>query len=150
LAGTVIAAAAGLAVGTRGVDPPRGALNGAAPKLKLDPNNAPPQVLGALPQVGATLVHQLILAREERPLTSMEDLRSRVRGLGPATSDQIAPYLRFEPAAGSGPNQRASSRRNRPAEKLRAPARKKPRSRMLASAPAHTAVVAQRAEPASH
>ncbi|HKI17503.1 MAG TPA: helix-hairpin-helix domain-containing protein, partial [Isosphaeraceae bacterium] len=100
LAATVIAAALGLAVESRAVDPPPGDGIVAAPKLKLDPNTAPPQVLGALPQVGPTLVRQLVLARQDRPLTSLDDLRGRVRGLGPATLDQLAPYLRLEPAAG--------------------------------------------------
>jgi len=127
LAATVIAVALGLAVGSRGVDPPPGDGIVAVPKLRLDPNTAPAQVLGALPQVGPTLVHQLVLARQDRRLTSLEDLQGRVRGLGPATRDQLAPYLRFEAAAGSSPDQIASSHVGRPAQKPRAKARKKPR-----------------------
>jgi len=147
LAATVIAAAMGLAVGSRGVEPPPGAAILAAPKLKLDPNTVPPQVLGVLPQVGPTLVRQLVLAREERPLASLEDARSRVRGLGPATSDQIAPYLRFEPAAGFRPDKLASSHGDRPAKKPRATVRKQPRSPTPAPVSAQTRLAVRSTAP---
>jgi len=68
-----------------------------APKLVLDPNSAPPQVLEALPTLGPTLVRRWVAARAERPISSLADARRRVRGLGPASLAQIAPYLRFEP-----------------------------------------------------
>jgi len=147
LAATVIAAALGLAVESRGVGPPPGDGIVAAPKLQLDPNTAPPQVLGALPQVGPTLVRQLVMARQDRPLTSLEDLHSRVRGLGPATLDQLAPYLRFEPTSRSSPDQIASSHGGRTALKPRAKARKKPRSPTPAPARAQAQLVALTAEP---
>jgi len=147
LAATVIAAALGLAVESRAVDPPPGDGIVAAPKLKLDPNTAPPQVLGALPQVGPTLVRQLVLARQDRPLTSLDDLRGRVRGLGPATLDQLAPYLRLEPAAGRSPDQIASSHGGGLPQKPRAKARKKPRSPTPPRARAQTQLVARSAEP---
>jgi competence protein ComEA len=68
-----------------------------APNLVLDPNSAPPQVLEALPTLGPTLVGRWVAARAERPISSLADARRRVRGLGPASLAQIAPYLRFEP-----------------------------------------------------
>jgi len=68
-----------------------------APNLVLDPNSAPPQVLEALPTLGPTLVRRWVAARGERPISSLADARKRVRGLGPASLAQIAPYLRFEP-----------------------------------------------------
>jgi competence protein ComEA len=68
-----------------------------APNLVLDPNSAPPQVLEALPTLGPTLVRRWVAARAERPISSLADARRRVRGLGPASIAQIAPYLRFEP-----------------------------------------------------
>ncbi len=69
----------------------------AAPNLVLDPNSAPPQVLEALPTLGPALVGRWVAARGERPFSSLADARKRVRGLGPASLAQIAPYLRFEP-----------------------------------------------------
>jgi hypothetical protein len=66
------------------------------PDLVLDANTAPPGVLETLPHVGATLVRQLVAAREIHPFTSLNDAGSRVRGLGPATRARIAPFLRFE------------------------------------------------------
>ncbi len=68
-----------------------------APILVLDPNSAPPQVLEALPTLGPTLVRRWVVARAERRFSSLADARRRVRGLGPASLAQIAPYLRFEP-----------------------------------------------------
>ncbi len=145
LAATVIAAALGLAVGSAGVDPAPDAGLPVARTLKLDPNTAPSQVLGVLPQFGPALVRELVSARNERPLTSLEDARSRVRGLGPAISDQIAPYLEFKPAAGSRPDQVTSSPGDRTVKKPRATKRKKPRSQPPAPAPTH--LVAQSTVP---
>jgi competence protein ComEA len=63
------------------------------PKLILDPNTAPPEILTALPGLGPGLVRNWIAAREERPFRSLDDLERRVRGIGPATLARIAPYL---------------------------------------------------------
>ncbi|MGO8898874.1 MAG: ComEA family DNA-binding protein [Isosphaeraceae bacterium] len=65
------------------------------PVLVIDPNTAPASVLEALPHVGPSLVKQLIEQREIRPFGSTEDLRRRVRGLGPATLARLAPHLRI-------------------------------------------------------
>ena len=67
-----------------------------APDLLLDLNTVPARVLETLPHVGQSLVRQVVAARELRPLVSLDDAGSRVRGLGPVTLAQIAPYLRFE------------------------------------------------------
>ena len=72
-----------------------------APNLVVDANSAPPQVLEALPTLGPTLVSRWVAARAQQPITSLADARRRVRGLGPASVAQIAPYLRFERVAGS-------------------------------------------------
>ena len=69
----------------------RGVAAGWESELRLDPNTVPPEVLTALPHVGASLVDRWIKAREERPFDSLEDARVRVRGLGAATLGQIAP-----------------------------------------------------------
>lgn len=65
------------------------------PVLVIDPNTTPASVLEALPHVGPSLVKQLIEQREIRPFESTEDLRQRVRGLGPATLARLAPHLRI-------------------------------------------------------
>jgi len=65
------------------------------PVLVIDPNTTPASVLEALPHVGPSLVNQLIEQREIRPFESTEDLRRRVRGLGPATLARLAPHLRI-------------------------------------------------------
>ncbi|MGO9920098.1 MAG: ComEA family DNA-binding protein [Isosphaeraceae bacterium] len=67
-----------------------------SPNLVLDANSAPPRVLEAVPTLGPALVGRFVAARAERPFSSLADARSRVRGLGPASLAQIAPYLRFE------------------------------------------------------
>ncbi len=72
------------------------------PVLIVDPNTAPDWVLEALPRVGPSLVKQLIGQREKRPFVSTEDLRRRVRGLGPATLARLAPHLRI--TASSAPS----------------------------------------------
>jgi hypothetical protein len=147
LAAMVIAIAVGMEVGRTGDDPSKGTATLSVPKLRLDPNTAPPQVLGVLPQVGATLVRQLVQAREQRPLRSLEDVRSRVRGLGPATSEQIAPYLRFAPAAGIREDQFADLDGGRAAKKPRATSRKKSRSPAPTVAQGRSELVARLAEP---
>jgi hypothetical protein len=95
LAAVAIAAALVLKFESHAVSQSPGARGVGAPELVVDPNTAPPGVLETLPHVGRTLVRQLVAAREVRPLSSLDDARSRVRGLGPATLAQIAPYLRF-------------------------------------------------------
>ena len=65
------------------------------PVLVIDPNTAPASVLEALPHMGPSLVQRLIEQREIRRFESTEDLRRRVRGVGPATLARLAPHLRI-------------------------------------------------------
>src|SRR5271166_4011956 len=74
------------------------------PVLVVDPNTAPSSVLEALPHVGPSLVKQLIEQREIRPFGSTEDLRRRVRGLGPVTMARLAPHLRIKASSESSPD----------------------------------------------
>lgn len=74
------------------------------PVLVIDPNTAPAFVLEALPHVGPSLVKQLIEQREIRPFGSTEDLRRRVRGLGPVTLARLAPHLRIAARSDSSAN----------------------------------------------
>lgn len=69
------------------------------PRLLLDPNTAPPEILSALPGLGPGLVRNWIAARDEQPFHSLDDLERRVRGIGPATLARIAPYLKVPKAA---------------------------------------------------
>ena len=119
LAGVVILAAMGLAMASRFDQPSSGEAFAVAPELSVDPNTAPARVLTALPHVGPTLVREWVAARNDRPFSSLEDARHRVRGLGPATLAQIAPYLRFEPSTQSDADHIASSSSDRPVGKPR-------------------------------
>src|SRR5271165_1375913 len=65
------------------------------PVLVIDPNTAPGSVLEALPHVGPSLVKQLIEQRERHPFESIEEMRRRVRGLGPVMMARLAPHLRI-------------------------------------------------------
>jgi competence protein ComEA len=90
-----------MAIGLLTVSPKAGSSSrapiGVARNLVLDANTAPPQVLSALPTLGPTLVGRWAAARAERPISSLDDARRRVRGLGPASLARLAPYLRFKP-----------------------------------------------------
>src|SRR4051812_1149008 len=88
-------AALGLRMADRGVGPGSRVACRPAPVLVLDPNTAPPAVLGALPHVGPSLVKKLVEQRELRPFASIADMRRRVRGLGPVTMARLAPHLRI-------------------------------------------------------
>jgi len=76
------------------------------PRLRLDPNTAPREVLGALPGVGPKMADAIVAARKRRPFDSAKDFDARVSGIGPATMQRLRPNLRFpgdgEPAAGGG------------------------------------------------
>jgi competence protein ComEA len=97
-----LGAAAALGLMTSSTSP-----NGApapAPVLVVDPNTAPTAVLGALPRLGPSLVGKIVAARQATPFRSLDDLDTRVQGIGPATLAALRPYLRIErsdPAARS-------------------------------------------------
>jgi hypothetical protein len=128
LAAAVIMAAVGLAIASQSVpESDEGIVK--APDLLLDLNTVPPRVLETLPHVGQTLVRQVVAARERRPLVSLDDAGSRVRGLGPVTLAQIAPYLRFEATVQQHFAGSKSTFDDRPAATTRATRRKSTRSR---------------------
>jgi competence protein ComEA len=102
LAVLAISAAMGLMLGRR--DRPRAAKTEvAASDLKLDPNTATPEALAALPHIGPTLARRIAEARADGPFRSPDDIRARVRGIGPATLARIEPYLRIEAVPDVGP-----------------------------------------------
>jgi Helix-hairpin-helix motif len=148
LAAVAIAAALGLAVASRSVPEP-GAEIVKAPDLLLDLNSVPPRVLETLPHVGQSLVRQIVAARELRPITSLDDAGSRVRGLGPSTLAQIAPYLRFEPSVQENLADSVTAFADPPAVKSRSTGRKAKttRSRKPKSAPLQPRLVSRLAEP---
>jgi hypothetical protein len=74
-----------------------------ASELVLDPNTATPEALSALPDLGPTLARRIVDAQADGPFRSMEDLQSRVRGIGPVTLARIRPYLRIDPVPVSQP-----------------------------------------------
>lgn len=94
------------AVGLGVVSPREAPRDSALPELVVDPNTAPPAVLGALPRLGPALVARIVAAREEAPFRSLDDFDDRVRGIGPATIAALRPHLRFRngPAAPSSEN----------------------------------------------
>jgi DNA uptake protein ComE-like DNA-binding protein len=65
-------------------------------RLVVDPNTARPALLIALPRLGPALVGRIVAERERRPFRSLEDLDTRVRGIGPVTASTIRPHLRFD------------------------------------------------------
>ena len=128
LAAMVFAAALMLGIASRSAVPPVGKENLRPPELRLDPNTAPPEVLAALPHVGPKLVREWVKARSEGRFISLEDAQSRVMGLGPATLDQVAPYLAFESTGRESPQMLAGVTVNPLARKPKATRRRKSRA----------------------
>lgn len=66
-----------------------------APVWLVDLNEAPQSELELLPRIGPTLAERIILERDANgPFASLDDLATRVRGIGPRTTARIAPYAR--------------------------------------------------------
>src|SRR5580704_8458059 len=84
-------AAGGTGTADRPVDP--------APRLLIDPNTAPPAVLTALPHLGPAMIGRIVAQRQMAPFRSLDDLDTRVRGIGPATAVLLRPYFHVEPPA---------------------------------------------------
>jgi competence protein ComEA len=69
---------------------------------KLDPNTASASDLSALPNLGPAMARRIVEEREEFrkehpgevPYRQLEDLE-RIKGIGPATLENLRPYLRF-------------------------------------------------------
>ncbi len=71
--------------------------SGAVAKLQpgdppLNLNTAGLEELVRLPGVGAITARNILMAREQQPFTSIEDL-DRVKGIGPKTLEKIRPYV---------------------------------------------------------
>src|SRR5262249_31780789 len=88
-----VAASVGLGIGSWGLEEVGHAVPARIPELRLDANSVPPGVLTALPHIGPALVDRWVKARQERPFRSLDDARTRVRGMGAATFAQIAPFF---------------------------------------------------------
>ena len=75
------------------------------PGLRLRVNDARAEQLERLPGIGPRTATAIVESRErEGPFVSAEELRQRVRGLGPWSLRRIEPYLSFAP-----PRRRPSS-----------------------------------------
>lgn len=56
----------------------------------LEVNNATQAQLESLPGIGPQLAERLLQARAKAPLKDWDDLRRRVRGMGPATARKLS------------------------------------------------------------
>jgi hypothetical protein len=131
LVGSVIVAALALTIPSEPVSRSGGDGAVLCPDLRLDPNTAPARVLTTLPHVGRTLVQQIVSARADRPFTSLDDARRRVRGLGPVTLRALAPHLSFDvgsPFSAVQPTSPAGRAHAKPRSKGRSRARPETRS----------------------
>jgi hypothetical protein len=146
LAASVMGVAMGLACTSYSVPGSAGGAIVAVPDLLIDLNTAPPPVLETLPHVGQTLVRQLVAARELRPLASLEETASRVRGLGPSTIAQLRPHVRFGNLVPTRFDSHRSSDPDRPVGDTRTTMRKRNRSRKPPSATSKPRLVALRPE----
>jgi Helix-hairpin-helix motif len=93
LGGLTVAAALWLLLASRSHQVSSEQRGAPLPKLVVDANTAPREVLAALPSAGPALAARLVRARQDRPLLSTDDAARRVRGLQAATLAQLAPYL---------------------------------------------------------
>jgi hypothetical protein len=144
LACLVIVAGLGLAIAGRDVRATSEPVAG-VPDLVLDVNSAPLRALVALPHLGPTLARRLDEARAERPFSSLDEIRARVRGVGPVTLARIAPHLRIgnEPVTQVSPGTLASARSDRPGQPPRAPRRRVARARRPGSTTRQPQLVAE-------
>jgi len=60
-------------------------------------NRATIMELRTLPHVTPAIAGEIILLRHERPFTDAADVEKRVKGIGPETIKDIAPFLHFAP-----------------------------------------------------
>jgi competence protein ComEA len=127
LAGLAMAVALGLRSASGEIRPSSEPIAG-PPALVLDPNTAPLRALAALPHIGPALAKRLDEARIERPFTSLEDVKDRVRGVGPVTLAQIAPYLFIDVVPGPHPETLIATQDRPAARKSKSSRRKTIRS----------------------
>jgi hypothetical protein len=67
-----------------------------------------------LPHAGPSLVKKLVEQRQVRPFASMDDMKRRVRGLGPVTMARLGPHLRIGSPEGQGRGPRYTADRPGP------------------------------------
>jgi transcriptional accessory protein Tex/SPT6 len=121
-------------------------------ELLIDPNTASAQALALLPHIGPALASRVVAARAERAFTSLDDLRNRVRGLGPVTLTRLAPHLRIaadlrvDPLVRTRVDNLDSRSAGAPARKARAPRRKTPLASRAVQESTARRLVAQPAE----
>jgi competence protein ComEA len=70
--------------------------------FQVDINAAEWPELVQLPGIGPTLAQRIVASRQaDGPYLDHDDLRRRVRGIGPKTLEKIRPYLRPMPEGGN-------------------------------------------------
>ena len=99
-------AALGLRMADRGVGPGSRVACKPAPVLVLDPNTAPPAVLGALPHVGPSLVKKLVEQRELRPFASIRTCAAACEGWVRPRWPGLLPICASHPDGTSSPAHR--------------------------------------------
>jgi Helix-hairpin-helix motif len=134
LVALVMSVALGLRMVSRDVRPASKAVT-SSPELVLDPNTASQKALTALPHIGPALASRLVEARTERPFSSLDDLKDRVRGVGPVTLAQIAPYLQIDVVPGFTPETLIASQGRPSGRKPKASRRKTVRPELSTSSP---------------
>lgn len=78
----------GAPAGVAGTDP--------APRFPIDVDHASAHELEALPRIGATLAARIVAEREAKgPFGSLDSLRARVKGIGPAIVKVLQPVVVF-------------------------------------------------------
>lgn len=64
---------------------------------RIDINEADRATLQLLPGIGRTIAERVVEAREAGdPFRGPDDLRQRVRGIGPKTAEGVVPYVTFD------------------------------------------------------
>jgi competence ComEA-like helix-hairpin-helix protein len=69
---------------------------------RIDPNTASARELERLPRVGPALAERIVVARDQAPFRSADELR-RVAGIGAAMAESLAPYLALPATASTAP-----------------------------------------------
>lgn len=67
----------------------------ALPARKVNVNTADAAELQLLPGIGPALAKRFVTERGRQPFENLEDLQ-RVKGVGPRTSQDIAPFITFD------------------------------------------------------
>ena len=62
---------------------------------KINVNTATQSALMSLPRIGEKLSERIMRARDEARFSSVDELRRRIRGIGPKSAKTLAPLISF-------------------------------------------------------